>query len=54
MTGVTKSRQPAVPGRWAESGPLAALRNEMDDLFASFFGSALPAPLKAKKITIKG
>ena len=37
---MTQREQKNVPRRWFESGPLTTLRDEMDELFNSFFGGA--------------
>lgn len=39
MTGSISKPESTTPRRWFEQGPLTSLRDEMDDLFSSFFGA---------------
>ncbi|MEQ9407403.1 MAG: Hsp20/alpha crystallin family protein [Fuerstiella sp.] len=45
MNGSMKKRESTTPGQWFQRGPLASLREEMDDLFQNFFGTSAPATL---------
>lgn len=48
--GAMTRREPGTPRRWFERGPMGSLRDEMDELFASFFGT--PAVADASEMTI--
>ena len=40
MTATLTKREKATPRRWFDRGPLASLREEMNDLFENFFGES--------------
>ncbi len=39
MNGAIKKREATTPRRWFERGPMGTLRDEVDELFESFFGT---------------
>ena len=50
MTGTITKREPTTPRRWFEGGPMGTLRDEVDELFESFFGA--PSIAAAAEMTV--
>ncbi|MEZ6132183.1 MAG: Hsp20/alpha crystallin family protein [Planctomycetaceae bacterium] len=50
MNSTLTKREPTTPRRWFERGPMGTLRNEVDELFESFFGT--PAMASASELMI--
>jgi HSP20 family protein len=50
MNGTLTKREPTTPRRWFERGPMATLRDEVDELFEGFFGA--PALAATTEMTI--
>lgn len=50
MNGSMTKRESTTPRRWFQQGPMSSLRDEVDELFSSFFGA--PALAAAAEISI--